>query len=108
VSIKPIDLQTNMSHLSDVGKTEQIRNEAILQQQSVLGNESNEKSRLVNTKLDETKKGEGSAIREKEEGARQGPRGKQGEAQKKEAREAKSPRAKFKDDKLGKIIDVFK
>ncbi|MBN1531658.1 MAG: hypothetical protein JXA20_03265 [Spirochaetes bacterium] len=108
MGIKPIDLQTNMSHLSDVGKSEQIRNEALLQQQSVLGHESNEKSRLVNTKLEEAKKGEGSGIRDKEEGAGQGPPGKRGQGRKREERETRKPGTRFKDDRLGNIIDVFK
>lgn len=106
MSVKPIDLQTNMSHISDVGKTEQARNEALVQQQHGLGSESTERSRLVNSRLEESKKGEGSTIRDKEakEGKMQG-------REKKERRkeEQKAPQKKpYRDDKLGRIIDVFK
>lgn len=106
MSVKPIDLQTNMSQITEVGKNEQARNEAIVQQQHVLGNESDERSRLVNSRLEESKKGEGSVIRDKEEKERMMKRREKKERRKEEQ---KPPQKKpYRDEKLGRIIDVFK
>ena len=77
-----------MSQVTEVGKDQQARSDAVVQQQHVLEKESGEKARLVNTKLDETKKGESAVIRDqqKKEGRHQG-----GTAEEQESRRAEGP-----------------
>jgi hypothetical protein len=106
MAIRPIDLQTNMSQVTEVGKDAQARTEAVVQQQHGLERESGEKARLVNARLDETKKGESAVIRDqqkKEEKRREHATGSRDEEGKKKAR-----RAKGRDDRMGNIIDVMK
>src|SRR4030042_4284417 len=99
MAIRPIDLQTNISQVNEVGKDAQARTDAVVQQQHGLEKESGEKARLVNTKLDETKKGESTVIRDQQkkeekkgEHARQEP-GNQGKK--------KSRKLRSKDDRMG-------
>lgn len=106
MSIKPIDLQSNISQMSEVGKSEQVKTGAIAEQQHLLDKESNEKSKLVNTRLDETKKGEKTAIRDEYDKKK-----KKREAVKKKAEESnneKEQRKFLNDEKMGRIIDVLK
>lgn len=106
MTIRPIDLQTNMSQVTEVGKDAQARTEAIVQQQHGLEKESGEKARLVNARLDEAKKGESAVIRDqqkKEEKRKEhAPEHRDAEAKKK-ARQQRS-----KDDRMGNIIDILK
>lgn len=106
MAIRPIDLQTNMSQVTEVGKDAQARSDAIVQQQHVLEKESGEKARLVNTKLDETKKGESAVIRDqqkKEEKKREQP----GE-QEAGGTGRRGRRSRSRDDRMGNIIDILK
>jgi hypothetical protein len=106
MAIRPIDLQANMSQVTEVGKDAQARSEAVVQQQHVLEKESGEKARLVNTKLEESKKGESTVIRDqqkKEEKHRDQSKQGQGDA------EMTKPAGKrSKDDRMGNIIDILK
>ena len=61
-----IDLQTNISQMIEVGKGEHAKSGAIAGQQQLLDKESAEKSKLVDSKLDETKKGESSTIKDEQ------------------------------------------
>ncbi|HRZ27161.1 MAG TPA: hypothetical protein P5295_10165 [Spirochaetota bacterium] len=105
MSIKPIDLQTNIGQMHEVGKNEHLRGDALAAQQHVLEKESSDKSRLVNTRLDETKKGEKTAIRDegKKRERRMGQHG-----QGTENPEDRPKKEGLKDDRMGKIIDVLK
>jgi hypothetical protein len=106
MAIRPIDLQTNISQVNEVGKDAQARTEAVVQQQHILEKESGEKARLVNTKLDESKKGESAVIKDqqkKEEKKREQALRKQGAEGKKRSRKLRS-----KDDRMGNIIDILK
>ncbi len=101
-------MQTNMSQVTEVGKDQQARSEAIVQQQHVLEKESGEKSRLVNTKLDESKKGESAVIRDqqKKEGK---PRGSgAGEEQETAGERKQRSKGRSVDERMGKIIDILK
>ncbi len=106
MAIRPIDMQTSMSQVTEVGKDAQARMDAVVGQQHGLEKESGEKARLVNTKLDEAKKGESATIRDQqkkgekrqEEGLEQ-----QGGEGKKKARAGRS-----KDSRMGNIIDILK
>ena len=64
MAVKPIDLQTNISQMIEVGKNEHARSASLVEQQHHLDKESTDKSNLVNSKLEETKKAEKTAIRE--------------------------------------------
>jgi hypothetical protein len=107
MSIKPIDLQSNIAQMHEVAKGEQVRTEGIVEQQHVLEKESNEKSRLVQSKVDENKKAERTIIM-REEGKskermyreRERRKGKKGE------REDKSET--ITDNTIGRIIDIKK
>jgi len=106
MAIKPIDLQSNISQIIEVGRNEQARSEAIVGQQHVLEKESGEKSRLVNTTLDETKKGGSAVIQDQQK-----------KEEKKHEREKEShagegnistKKERRVDDRMGNIIDVLK
>lgn len=106
MSIKPIDLQTNINQMHEVGKVEHSRLNALNEQQLVMDKHAAEKSNLAKSKLDETEKGEKTAIRDEDKkndkrfmGYDQG-----GEKKKDEPH----PRDRMKDEKMGNIIDVLK
>jgi hypothetical protein len=106
MAIKPIDLQTNMSQIHEVGKGEQARTEAVVEQQHVLEKESGEKSRLVNTKLDEMRKGESAVIKDQQK--KQNNRREARAEEQVGARGKKSRKDRSVDDKMGQIIDILK
>jgi len=106
MTIKPIDLQTNIGQMTEVGKNEHARQGTLAAQQQVLDKEANEKSNLKNARLDEAEKGEKTSIRDEHKGSeRHGSGNKSDQEQKKH--ESKSGE-KMKDEKMGKIIDIFK
>ena len=104
--IRPIDMQTNMSQVTEVGKDAQARMDAVVGQQHGLEKESGEKARLANTKLDELKKGDNATIRDQqkkgEKKHEETPEERQGE-DKKRLRSGRS-----KDSRMGNIIDILK
>jgi hypothetical protein len=108
MAIRPIDMQANMSQVTEIGKDQQARSDAIVQQQHVLEKESGEKSRLVNTKLDETKKGESAVIRDqqKKEGKKHG--GGPGEEQEAAGERKRRSKGRSVDERMGNIIDILK
>jgi aminopeptidase N len=109
MSIKPIDLQTNIGQMHEVGRGEHARSGAGIEQQLVLDKEAAQKSALKNTRLDELKKGEKTEVRDalagdrekKEEQARK-------EKEKNDASGEGSAKTRSTDDRMGKIIDVLK
>lgn len=110
MSIKPIDLQTNMGQMHEVGRNEQARSGALAEQQHVLDEEAKKNSQLVNSKLDETKKGEKTEVRdaladdkEKEQKKREAA-----EKEKRKEDERKKQQELAKDSNIGRIIDVLK
>ena len=106
MTIRPIDLQTNMSQMTEVGRAEQARAEALVEQQHLLQKESGDKGRLVNTKLEEAKKGDNAVIRDeqkKEEQRKEQPPQKDEEGGKRGGRRGRSV-----DDRMGTIIDILK
>lgn len=107
MSVRPIDLQTNISQALKVGDSEHARAVAMVQQQHALSQESDEKSRRVNERLDELKKAEGNIIRDKEDRERNArQRHDQEHDQKKE--KIRRPGEPVEDDRMGRIIDVLK
>ncbi|MCL2155900.1 MAG: hypothetical protein FWH53_09575 [Leptospirales bacterium] len=106
MSIKPIDLQTNMGQMSEVSKYEQIRQGALIAQQNVLDMEANENSIAKNNRLDESEKGERTSIQdENKRDEKYRFNNRDGENKKKEEN---SERDKMKDEKMGNNIDIFK
>ena len=104
MTIKPIDIQTNIAQMLEVGKGEQAKMGALAEQQHILGKEAKDKSNLADARLDELKEGEKTAIKDEDKkGDRRGSHGRQDGRE-----EEKAPSEKMKDDKMGKIIDVFK
>lgn len=104
MSIKPIDMQTNVGQMHEVARNSQVRTDAILEQQHVLDKESNEKSRLINSKLEENKKAEKTIIMNEDKRRFKGEKHKGKD--KGEEKEEESKR--MIDDKMGRIIDVKK
>lgn len=104
--IKPIDLQTNIAQMHEVAKGEQARTEGVVEQQHVLEKESNEKSRLVQSKVDENKKAERTIIK-REEGKRERLL-RERERQKREKEEKEGKGEAVTDNTVGRIIDVKK
>ena len=106
MTIKPIDLQTNIGQMSEVGKHEHARQGALAAQQQILDKEANEKSILKNARLDESEKGEKTSIKDEHKQNERHSSG-HGSEQEQKKQEKKSSE-KMKDDKMGKIIDIFK
>jgi sRNA-binding protein len=102
--IKPLDLQTNISQMVEVGRVEHAKLGAIAEQQHVREKESNDKSKLVNTRLDESKKGEKTSIKDEEEKKKN--RYKNSLLKKGKTEEKDRPQSV--DDKIGRIIDILK
>lgn len=103
MTIKPIDLQTNIGQMTEVSKNEHARQGALAAQQQILDKEANEKSKLKNTKLDEADKGEETYIKDEHKQPGYHHSGEQGQ---KKQEDKKSE--KMIDDRMGKIIDIFK
>jgi sRNA-binding protein len=107
MTVKPIDLQTNISQMIEVGKNEHARSVSLVEQQHHLDKESEDKSNQVNSKLDETKKAEKTAIREDD--SKNKKRESREKKEEKEAESAAKPEKKLvKDEKMGRFIDVLK
>ncbi len=106
MSIKPIDMQTNISQMLEVGRNEHAKTGAIAEQQQILDKEAAEQSKLIDSKLDEMKKGEKTAIRDEESKKKK----KQEQKEKKEKRLAgkKKEKSIVHDGKIGTIIDIRK
>lgn len=106
MAIRPIDMQTNMSQVTEVGKDAKARMDAVVGQQSGLEKESGEKARLVNTKLDEAKKGESATIRDQQKKGEQRGEGKPEEQTGEGKKRTRAGRSK--DSRMGNIIDILK
>lgn len=105
MSIKPIDMQTNIGQMHEVARNTQIRSEAVAEQQNILDKESDEKSRQVGSRLEENKKLEHARIMREEQQRRRGrqQQDKEGE-EKKEAKE----KSAAVDETMGRFIDIKK
>jgi len=106
MTIKPIDLQTNMGQMSEVSKYEQIRQGALIAQQNILDMEANENSIAKNNRLDESEKGERTSIQDENKRDEKN-RFNNGDGENKKEKE-NSKREKMKDEKMGNNIDIFK
>jgi hypothetical protein len=103
MTIKPIDLQTNIAQMIEVARGEHARNVAVVEQQHILSKESQEKTNIQKEKVEENKKAERTIILNEEKQFKKGKQFKEGE--KKEKQE--QPEV-LEDTKIGRIIDVKK
>ncbi len=104
MTIKPIDIQANMAKMFEVGKGEQAKLGALAEQQHLLSKEAKDKSNLADARLEELEEGEKTAIRDEDK--KKDQRGAHGGKGKSE--DGTAPSEKMKDEKMGRIIDVFK
>lgn len=104
--IKPIDLQTNMTQMSEVGRNEHSRQTSLTDQQLVMDKQAADKSNLVNTRLDESEKAEKTSIRDEDK--KHDKHSAAGHGEGGEKKENPQPRDRMKDEKMGKIIDILK
>lgn len=102
--ISPIDLQTSISQVFEIGRNEHAKSELLVAQQHLLEKESAEKSKKTNSTLEEAKKNEKTEIRNEEHQERNLHRQ---HSQGHNAGEKKEDNRSI-DEKLGKIIDVLK
>lgn len=105
MSIKPLDMQTSINQMHEVGRQEHGKNEALLQEQHLLQKQSNDKSVLTNSRLDEAKKGEGTAI--KDEGGKNPKKKYTLSKEEKEKKDTETGEI-LTDERMGKFIDVLK
>ncbi len=106
MTVKPIDLQVNISQMTDVAKNQSMRSDALAEQQHFLDKEATDKSKEANTKLEEADELE-KGINEDEEKKK-----KQKQAMDKNNEDPNNKEKKQKklstDDRMGRIIDVLK
>ncbi len=109
MSIRPIDLQTNINQLPEVARNQNIKNESIVQQQYIADQEAALKSNLVNTRLGENKKTDETLIKDEEKN-RRNPNQKNAKNDEEETeKEELSSNVKYvRDLGLGRIIDIKK
>ncbi len=105
MSIKPIDIQTNIGQIHEVSRTELAKQGALAEQQNILDKEAADKSNLKKSRLDETEKGEKTSIRDEDK--KKDSRGKN-EREKKSENEAERKKELLHDERMGNLIDVFK
>ena len=104
MSIKPIDMQVNVSQMHEVAKNEQSRSTAAAELQQALDSESGKKSREVPTKVEENKKAENAIITNEER-----ERGGKGSGRKRgKGARGKEPGNAAKDERMGLFIDILK
>jgi len=103
MTIKPIDLQTNIAQMIEVARGEHARNAAVVEQQHILSKESQEKTNIQKEKVEENKKAERTIILNEEKQFKKGKQFKEGEKKEKQ----KQPEV-LEDTKIGRIIDVKK
>lgn len=104
--IKPIDLQTNINQMSEVGRSEHTRQTALTEQQLLMDKQAADKSNLVNSRLDESEKAEKTSIRDEDKKHDKHPPSGHGEGG--ETKDKPKPRDRMKDEKMGNIIDILK
>ncbi|TAL39463.1 MAG: hypothetical protein EPN93_01495 [Spirochaetes bacterium] len=107
MSIKPIDMQSNVGQMHEVARTTHVRAEALVEQQHVLDKESVDKGNLVNSRLEENKKAEKGIIMREERNQKRGEgHGDRGEGKGHGSPDEKAP--PLEDEKLGRIVDIKK
>ncbi len=106
MSVKPIDIQVNMGHMFDVGKSEHARNASLIEQQHFLDDEADKLSKLKKDRLKEPDKAEETDVHE--DASKKGSNEFHGDHSQRKDGEDDHERTLSKDDKMGNIIDVLK
>lgn len=108
MSVKPIDLQSNLSQISEVARAQNARSDAIAEQQHVADKESAENSKLKNSKLDENKKASEMKIKD-EDKSKDRRQDREKKKNKSSDNDNSALHTKIVDDyRLGRIIDIKK
>ncbi len=108
MAIKPIDLQTNLSQMLEVGRNEHAKSGAVAEQQHILDKEAEENSKTANTKLDESQKGEQTAIRDEDKKQQNKHSREKNEDHEEKSDSHDGTKHLSHDDRMGKHIDVLK
>ena len=103
MSIKPIDLQTNIAHMHEIAKGEHGRSAAFIEGQHSLEEDAEEQARRVRNKLEENKQAEKTSIM-REEGFRKKKEGRS--PQKEKSEKSETDEDLVKEEKMGLMIDV--
>ena len=106
MAVTPIDLQTNMAQMTEVGRAEHARAESIAELQHLIKKESGEKSNLLKAKLDELKKEDKLIGVDKHKG--KNSKHKERDQKENEKNKAEENDLVLKDNRMGKFIDVLK
>lgn len=108
MSVKPIDLQVHIAQITEVARGEHARHSAILEQQQVLEKESKEKTNLQKERVEENKKADNTAIRDKEKESGRGQQGWEQRKGKDTGTGSQEDQQSGYDEKIGRIIDIRK
>jgi len=106
MTIKPIDLQTNIGQIHEVGRGEMAKQGALAEQQHVLDKEAADKSNLKKSKLDESEKGEKASIRDEDK--KRDRRESSNRNNNEDKKDESSSKKTLHDERMGNLIDVFK
>lgn len=107
MSIQPIDLQTLLMRLTQVGQEQSAERHAIAQSQAVTGSEIAQKSQELESRLDETSTiEEGPEKVKDQEGQSQGQLAEEQERERGASEESQEEADVFRDPDLGQNIDI--
>ncbi len=106
MSIKPIDLQTNIGQMHEVARHSHVRTESLVEQQHVLDKESVDKGNLVNSRLEENKKAEKGIIMREDKRFRHGEHPGEHSGGREQGKQDEPPPPR--DEKLGRLVDIKK
>lgn len=104
MSIKPIDLQTNVAHMHEIAKGEHGRSAAFIEGQHSLEKDAEEQAKSIRNKLEENKQAEKTSIM-REEGFTK-KKGKKAMRDKKDNEESEEKEESLNNEKIGLMIDV--
>lgn len=105
MSIKPIDLQTNIAHMHEIAKGEHGRSAALIEGQHSLEESAEEQARRTRNKLEENKQAEKTSIK-REEGYRKKHEKKFQHDKPDEEGSSEEDEGSMKEEKIGLMIDV--
>ncbi|MBN1500417.1 MAG: hypothetical protein JW982_09680 [Spirochaetes bacterium] len=110
MSIRPIDLQSNIGQISEIARNQNAKNDAVIQQHTLADQEAALKSSLINTRLGENKKADESQIRDEEKKRKNPFLQSSGNKDEEESddKEVSSNVKYVQDLGLGRIIDIKK
>lgn len=105
MTIKPIDLQTNIAHLHEIAKAEQIKSAVFIEREHSLEKDAEEEANRIRSKLEKNKHAEKTSIMREE-----GYKGKKEKHLKKDNNDnnesLEGKKDFLKNEKMGLNIDV--